>query len=451
MTKVKFLVILLIVCTLSTLADEIKLSLSADGKGDNSTFVATEEWQEIKPGQKVPQGLHYRMNLQTGKTEAKLLDPNEQSNNNDDTRPSIPISLQATEATEATESQEDPSKIEDARQRLEDALKNIPADKFDDVTEEKWKEVSKKFRTYEKIKEELQDVDLNPKTEAEVMQHLVDEFFDEKIDSSRRLEVLKDLEYLMHSIDNSLLFISSGGLEKIVVPNLVNQTDVNVRTTLLKMFGAMLQNNLQAKKYVSEKTNLGNEILNLMSKTDNLQELSAALYATGSLMRNNKILTPEIFKKSLVILLEILTKSSINLSIKVKDLLLISDLIVDQNIDENFTKSQKICDQIAKFFQEHRNALIIDTDAAEKCAASLLGLQSCSQSWSESPMFRHTLLVVMNNYKIRLNEESDEDIKFVYSLVIEHFENLNKELYGDLKISDDDLTPMYEEHVKDEL
>lgn len=387
------------------------------------------------------------MNLQTGKTEAKLLDPNEQTNNSDDNRPSIPTSLQATES----ENEEDSSNIENARQRLEEALKNIPGDKFDDNTEEKWKEVSKKFRTYEKIKEELRDVDLNPKTEAEVMQQLVDEFFDEKIDSSRRLEVLKDLEYLMHSIDNSLLFISSGGLEKILIPNLVNQTDVNVRITLLKMFGAMLQNNLQAKKYVSEKTNLGNEILNLMSKTENLQELSAALFATGSLMRNNKILSSEILKKSLVILLEIITKSSINLNIKVKDLVLISDLITEQAIDEKFMKNQKICDQVAKFFEEHRNELIIDTDAAEKCAASLLNLQICNQSWSELPMFRHTLLVIMNNYKIRLSEEIDEDITFVYSLVIEHFENLNKELYGDLKISDDDLTPIYEKYEKDEL
>ncbi|KAL7015849.1 hypothetical protein ACKWTF_016696 [Chironomus riparius] len=389
------------------------------------------------------------MNLQTGKKEAKLLDPNEQSSNNDDdTRPSIPTSLQATQS----QNNEDSTNIEeDARQRLEDALKNIPADKFDDDTEEKWKEISKNFRSYEKIKEELQDVDLNPKTEGEVMQQLVDEFFDDKIDSTRRLEVLKDLEYLMHSIDNSLLFISSGGLEKILIPNLVNQTELNLRVVLLKMFGAMLQNNLQAKKYVSEKTNLGNEILNSMSKTENLQELSAALYATGSLMRNNKLLSPEILKKTLVILLKILTKSSINLSIKVKDLTLISDLISDQNFDENFVESQKVCNQIAKFFEEHKNSLIIDTDAAEKCASSLLNLQVCNQNWSELPMFRHTLLVVMNNYKIRLNEESDEDIKFVYSLVIEHFENLNEELYGDLKITDDDLTPKYQENIKDEL
>ena len=40
---------------------------------DTSDFVATNEWQDIEEGQKVPAGLHYRMNLATGKKEAKLL------------------------------------------------------------------------------------------------------------------------------------------------------------------------------------------------------------------------------------------------------------------------------------------------------------------------------------------------------------------------------------------
>ncbi|KAJ0409763.1 hypothetical protein ATCC90586_001076 [Pythium insidiosum] len=36
-------------------------------------FVPTEEWQEILPGQSIPPGLHVRMNLETGKKEAKLI------------------------------------------------------------------------------------------------------------------------------------------------------------------------------------------------------------------------------------------------------------------------------------------------------------------------------------------------------------------------------------------
>ena len=45
-------------------------------------FVATNEWQEIQPGQKVSAGLHYRLNLETGKKEAKLLDPSEDDDTN---------------------------------------------------------------------------------------------------------------------------------------------------------------------------------------------------------------------------------------------------------------------------------------------------------------------------------------------------------------------------------
>ena len=44
---------------------------------DKSEFVATNEWQVIKEGQIVPSGLHYRINLETGVKEAKLLETNQ--------------------------------------------------------------------------------------------------------------------------------------------------------------------------------------------------------------------------------------------------------------------------------------------------------------------------------------------------------------------------------------
>lgn len=40
----------------------------------SDVFVATTEWQEIKKGHSVPAGLHYRINLQTGLKEAKLME-----------------------------------------------------------------------------------------------------------------------------------------------------------------------------------------------------------------------------------------------------------------------------------------------------------------------------------------------------------------------------------------
>ena len=52
----------------------LKANDSRDEYENKSDFVATNEWQEIKEGQIVPSGLHYRMNLATGLKEAKLLE-----------------------------------------------------------------------------------------------------------------------------------------------------------------------------------------------------------------------------------------------------------------------------------------------------------------------------------------------------------------------------------------
>ena len=35
-------------------------------------FIPTHEWQDVEEGQPIPPGLYVRMNLQTGKTEARL-------------------------------------------------------------------------------------------------------------------------------------------------------------------------------------------------------------------------------------------------------------------------------------------------------------------------------------------------------------------------------------------
>merc|ERR1712241_1152080 len=46
---------------------------------EDSAFIATPEWQEIGEGPKVPSGVHYRMNLETGKKEAKLLETEDET------------------------------------------------------------------------------------------------------------------------------------------------------------------------------------------------------------------------------------------------------------------------------------------------------------------------------------------------------------------------------------
>lgn len=41
---------------------------------DLEVFQPTSEWQELKPGQAIPAGLHVQVDIQTGKKQAKLMD-----------------------------------------------------------------------------------------------------------------------------------------------------------------------------------------------------------------------------------------------------------------------------------------------------------------------------------------------------------------------------------------
>lgn len=123
--------------------------------------------------------------------------------------------------------------VEEARLRLADALRNIPSEKFDDVSEEKWKEISSKFKSYKQIKADLKEIDLEMKTEIEIIKQLIENYLkyegNDVSSVANKLTILEDLEYLSHSIDNSLYFIDAGGLESILIPNL-NDSNVDIVT-----------------------------------------------------------------------------------------------------------------------------------------------------------------------------------------------------------------------------
>ena len=54
--------------------EETVAETSFNDDSDFEVFQATDEWQTVKEGQAIPQGLHVQMNLQTGEKRAKLMD-----------------------------------------------------------------------------------------------------------------------------------------------------------------------------------------------------------------------------------------------------------------------------------------------------------------------------------------------------------------------------------------
>ncbi|KAF1330189.1 hypothetical protein FI667_g5421, partial [Globisporangium splendens] len=60
--------------TPASVAESTKTAVPQTTQERVPEFVATGEWKEILPGQGIPRGLHVRVNLETGKKEAKLMD-----------------------------------------------------------------------------------------------------------------------------------------------------------------------------------------------------------------------------------------------------------------------------------------------------------------------------------------------------------------------------------------
>ncbi len=76
----------------------------------------------------------------------------------------------------------------------------------------------KKFRTYEQLKEDMSQLNLNVKTDAEILYELIENF--NKLQAggemnsekeAKLLIILNDLEYLLHQVDNAAEFAKENG------------------------------------------------------------------------------------------------------------------------------------------------------------------------------------------------------------------------------------------------
>ncbi|XP_076372670.1 sil1 nucleotide exchange factor isoform X2 [Tachypleus tridentatus] len=100
--------------------NEVKI----EEESTNELFIATKDWQKIKPGQAIPQGLHIRMNFQTGVKEAKLLD---KEMDKDSTESNSPI-IADEEATNWDAGSD--QKTGFSHKELKEALKSFRAEEY---------------------------------------------------------------------------------------------------------------------------------------------------------------------------------------------------------------------------------------------------------------------------------------------------------------------------------
>jgi nucleotide exchange factor SIL1 len=204
--------------------DEVDESQDTDDSGAfkiiSEEFVATNEWQSIKPDQAIPKGLHVRINIQTGAREAKLLD---QSENDKNKIPSPPIKISK---------QFESSILELNDQKREDL------DKLAEETSQQ-QDVKARFRSYEELKEEMASAGMLIKTDNELMQELVSRYVKT---TDQKIGILTDLEYYVHQYDNGILFCDMSGFE-LLLSELNETLDFGLKARISLVLGAALQGN----------------------------------------------------------------------------------------------------------------------------------------------------------------------------------------------------------------
>uniref|UniRef100_A0A2M4ANS0 Nucleotide exchange factor SIL1 n=2 Tax=Anopheles triannulatus TaxID=58253 RepID=A0A2M4ANS0_9DIPT len=433
---------------------------------EKSKFVATKEWQEIPEGQGIPQGLHVRINLSTGKKEAKLLDDESAAE------------TQATDAqrqgvTESSLSLVPGQEVEDHGSRqpapagslggmnleaIKEALRDIPANDYkpEDAT------VSGRYKSYSQIKQELKDANVELQTDSEIMGALLGRFT-KSVSNEQELDALfEDLRYLAHQIDNALEFIDRGGVEQIIWPSLnrTGEQHQRGRVQALTLLGTLAQNNPKAKVSLFER-DASAKLLAALGRATVSEELSAALYAFGSLVRKfpfaqKQLLTPHGYS----LLYDIWTKPVVELKVKVKALQLVADVVEDYlsvtnesgsspepvdavtveqyrstRLTEGLEKTE-FCKHAGQFFQAHRAALVADEHLTDETVRALRSCRTlCRPLWSECALFRHTLLVLRNNLDNRLSD--DPDLVAYRTEIQLHIDDFLRDLYGNGKPKDE--------------
>ncbi|XP_055587585.1 nucleotide exchange factor Sil1 [Uranotaenia lowii] len=426
------LVILVLICLRISNA-ALNLNISSNG----SQFVATDDWQEILEGQSIPQGLHVRINLQTGKKEAKLLSDDEEG----DSASSRDSSISTIPGEEIQHHDALGPSLSDTRKRLEAALKGIPGDDFK-FDEEQLKKINTKYKSYDQIKKDLKEAHLEVTSDSDIMNRLFERFEElYKLSSLTEEDVLdelalmfEDMQYLAHQIDNALNFIDRQGVEKIIWPSL-NRTETTVKVMGLRLLGTVVQNNPKAKVAVFER-NGGGILLATLSKSITSDEVSAALYALGNLMRKFPYAQSELLNAQGYSLLFSVFEQNIDLRVKAKMITLISDLAQDYanalasgpDIDlitkeryestlllEGLRKA-KFCERSADFFQLNKAGFLQDENLTEQIVTALSSMRSnlCHETWSNCPLLRHTLLVLRNNLDTRLAECAGDENRSEY-------------------------------------
>ncbi|KAJ8969692.1 hypothetical protein NQ317_014238 [Molorchus minor] len=218
---------------------------------DDDTFIPTHEWQVVRRFQK---GLHVRMNLEAGVTEAKLLNKESEELKNKAVMKIPQKDIISDEPLLDTKG-------------LKETLKRI---KGDDILKPDEIRKTNKLRSYEELKKEINSLNLIPKIGAEVLRDLL---------TQHKEEIKKE----RHDFDNGVEFVRQNGFQEVIYKNL-NMSDNQIKQETLKLFGSLVQNNGKVQIHALETSGVP-VLLRILNLEQSVEVKSRAIHAMSCLLR----------------------------------------------------------------------------------------------------------------------------------------------------------------------
>ncbi|CAF1525871.1 unnamed protein product [Rotaria sp. Silwood1] len=412
----KLFIIYFLILSLSTVVQQ------SENSENTEEFIPTNEWQIVKEGQRIPPGLHVRLNLETGLREAKLLDNNEpQSSSNN----IIPVPSETTQE-------------EISRHNLEQAFANLDLSK-DDVETDKTheEEIRKRFRPYEELKKDFESMNIKIQTDQEIIINLIDQLNKTNNNDNRKI-ILIDLEYYLHQYDNAILFSDLNGLDLLI--NLLNSTntDVEIRSLANLALGAAFQGN---PKVQLKALQLGfiQYLLRLLNTESDDNIILRLLFTLSTLLRSFPLGQKNFLEHGgAELMIKILDHTNQNNKIAVRALTLMYDLIIekDQAMDnkKEAYKNIHILNQLVDYgwcsrISTRLTLFDIDNfDHIEKTIHAMIPfINICHQD------FIHLIPILDKLYKIYTKNNLNNDL--TYTDIINNIQILLTKLQQ--KLSDD--------------
>ncbi|RUS87772.1 hypothetical protein EGW08_004437 [Elysia chlorotica] len=381
-----------------------------DDASDFSTeeFQATDEWQEVKKGQKIPPGLHVQMDLQTGKKQAKKM---EQSS-----KPTVKrwdagenMGFIKTEKPRYT------------RDQLKAALKDFKYQDISTEEEERNKQIKKKFRSYDELKKDLADIKLAVKTEADIVKDLTNKLNESSKDQSELKTILIDLEYYLHQIDNAQLFCDLGGMNSIM--KLMNNTAEEIRETACHTLGAAMQSNAKVQVTAMDSGVLHHLIRGLVIEPAKIVR-KRMLFALSTLLRQFPFAQKKFLEEGGLTALASLFKKADDKNIQIKIVTLLTDLLNESDLNVDVSSSDSpVQDERSKQYQSiklreamtstgwcrlmptllHGSHQQTEHDSVEKVVLAMSAVaEACSTQFSTT---RPTLQALLKRYSELAKEE----------------------------------------------